>query len=73
MLQGVIDLWFEDEDGVTVVDFKSDHIQPGEERERAEYYRPQLEAYSKALKTILGVKKLKTVLWFFKTARAVEL
>ena len=73
LLQGVIDLWFEDEDGVTVVDFKSDHIQPGEERERAEYYRPQLEAYSKALKTILGVKKLKTVLWFFKTARAVEL
>ena len=73
LLQGVIDLWFEDEDGVTVVDFKSDRIQPGEEQERAEYYRPQLEAYSKALKTILGVEKLKTVLWFFKTARAVEL
>lgn len=73
LLQGVVDLWFEDEDGVTVVDFKSDHILPGEEKQRAEHYRPQLEAYGKALRTILGVKKLKTVLWFFKTAKAVEL
>ena len=73
LLQGVVDLWFEDENGITVVDFKSDHIQPGEESKRAEYYRPQLEAYSKALKTILGVEKIKTVLWFFKTATSVEL
>jgi ATP-dependent helicase/nuclease subunit A len=73
MLQGVVDLWFEDGDGITVVDFKSDHVLPGEERARAEEYRPQLEAYSKALKTILGVEKLKTVLWFFATGTAVEL
>ena len=73
LLQGVVDLWFEDEDGVTVVDFKSDHVLPGEESQRAEAYRPQLEAYGKALKTILGIENLKTVLWFFKTARAVEL
>ena len=73
LLQGVVDLWFEDEDGVTVVDFKSDHILPGEESQRAEHYRPQLEAYSKALQTILGVEKIKTVLWFFKTSKAVEL
>ena len=73
LLQGVVDLWFEDENGITVVDFKSDHIQPGEETQRAEYYRPQLEAYSKALQTILGADKIKTVLWFFKTATAAEL
>ena len=73
LLQGVVDLWFEDSDGVTVVDFKSDQLLPGAEAERAEFYRPQLEAYSKALQTILGVEKIKTVLWFFKTATAVEL
>ena len=73
LLQGVVDLWFADEDGVTVVDFKSDHLLPGEEQQRALEYRPQLEAYSRALKTILGVEKLKTVLWFFATGTAVEL
>ena len=72
LLQGVVDLWFEDDDGVTVVDFKSDHILPGEENARADYYRPQLQAYAKALQTILGVEKIRTVLWFFKTAAAVE-
>ena len=73
LLQGVVDLWFEDEQGVTVVDFKSDRIVPGTEAEKAEDYRPQLTAYSKALQTILGVEKVRTVLWFFKTAAAVEL
>lgn len=73
LLQGVVDLWYEDENGITVVDFKSDHVSPGEELERAEYYRPQLEAYGKALKRILGTEKLRTVIWFFRTACAVEL
>ena len=73
LLQGVVDLWFEDEQGVTVVDFKSDRIAPGTEAEKAEEYRPQLTAYSKALQTILGVERVRTVLWFFKTAVAVEL
>ena len=73
MLQGVVDLWFEDEDGVTVVDFKSDRILPGEEACRTQEYRPQLAAYSRALKTILWAEKLKTVLWFFATGTAVEL
>ena len=73
LLQGVVDLWFEDEAGVTVVDFKSDRIAPGAEADRAEDYRPQLTAYSTALQTILGVERVKTVLWFFHTATAVEL
>lgn len=73
LLQGVVDLWFEDADGITVVDFKSDHIRPGQERDKAEEYRPQLSAYSKALKRILGAEEIHTVLWFFKTASAVEL
>ncbi len=73
LLQGVVDLWFEDDRGITVVDFKSDAVEPGHEREKAEEYRPQLMAYGKALRAILGTEKLKTVLWFFKTETAVEL
>ena len=74
LLQGVIDAWFEGEDGtVTVVDFKSDHIRPGGEGKRAEEYRPQLEAYSLALSAILGKPVNRQVLWFFATDTAIEI
>ena len=74
LLQGVIDAWFEGEDGsIVVVDFKSDRIRPGGERERAGEYRPQLNAYSLALSAILGRPVNRQVLWFFVTDTAVEL
>ncbi|MEA4933930.1 MAG: 3'-5' exonuclease, partial [Lawsonibacter sp.] len=70
LLQGVIDAWFDDGAGVTIVDFKSDRIAPSGEPSRAEAYRPQLEAYSKALSAILGRPVCRTVLWFFATDTA---
>ncbi len=74
LLQGVIDAWFEGEDGsVTVVDFKSDRVAPGGEPARAEEYRPQLAAYSQALSAILGRPVNRQVLWFFATDTVVEL
>ncbi len=73
LLQGVIDAWFDDGTGVTVVDFKSDRIAPGGEGARAEEYRPQLEAYGKALSAILGRPVRRTVLWFFATDTAWDL
>ncbi|MGE4276781.1 MAG: PD-(D/E)XK nuclease family protein, partial [Lawsonibacter sp.] len=73
LLQGVIDAWFDDGEGVTVVDFKSDRIVTGGESARGEAYRPQLEAYSKALSTILGRPVCRKVLWFFATDTALDL
>ena len=70
LLQGVIDAWFDDGDGVTVIDFKSDRIQPGGEALRGEEYRQQLSAYSRALEEILGRPVRRRVLWFFATGRA---
>ena len=73
LLQGVVDAWFDNGDGVTVVDFKSDRIAPGGEKARAEEYRPQLEAYSRALSAILDRPVRRKVLWFFATGTAAEL
>ena len=70
LLQGVIDAWFDDGDGVTVIDFKSDRIQPGGEAQRGEEYRQQLCSYSRALEEILGRPVRRRVLWFFATGRA---
>ena len=54
LLQGVVDCCFETADGLTVVDFKTDRVFSAlEVRQRAEHYRPQLEAYSRALERVL--------------------
>lgn len=73
LLQGVVDAWFQEGETVTVVDFKSDKVTPGREPARAEEYRPQLDAYSKALSAILERPVARRVLWFFATDTAVEL
>ena len=67
MLQGVVDCCFETEEGLVIVDFKTDRINPGEETQRAEVYRPQLEAYAHALERVLGKKVCRKVLYFFST------
>ena len=72
LLQGVVDCWFEDKDGVTVLDFKTDDVTEGTVGERAAGYASQLEAYSRALGEVLGQKVEKKVLWFFRLGRGVE-
>ena len=73
MVQGVIDLWFRDEHGITLVDFKSDKLLPGEEAARSEAYRPQLEAYRDALSSMLGCPVDRVMVWFFATNTAVRM
>ena len=73
LLQGVVDCWFVEADSsVTVVDFKTDRVtQDGVDR-RALDYRPQLDAYSRALSQAAGVAVKRRYLWFFHAGRAVE-
>ena len=73
MLQGVVDCCFETEEGLTVVDFKTDRIRPGEEAERAERYRPQLEAYAHAVSKVLEKPVSHKILYFFATNREISL
>ena len=73
LLQGVVDCWFETLEGITVVDFKTDRIRKEELRARAEFYRSQLMAYSRALEEVTGRNVVRKVLWFFALNQAVEL
>ena len=73
LLQGVVDCWFETLEGITVVDFKTDRITVEDLPARAESYRSQLTAYSRALEEITGRPVVRKVLWFFRLDRAVEL
>ena len=71
LLQGVTDCCLLEEDGLCVIDFKTDRVRPGQERERAEYYRGQLDAYSLALSRIFERPVKEKCLYFFATDTAV--
>ena len=73
LLQGVVDCCFETDDGLTVVDFKTDQVfTPEETQQRAMQYRPQLEAYSRALEQVLERKVVRRVLYFLRSGETVE-
>ena len=73
MLQGVVDCCFEEDGGLVIVDFKTDRIRSGEEVQRAEAYRPQLEAYARALEQVMEVKVKEKILYFFALDEQVTL
>ncbi len=73
LLQGVVDCFWEEDGGITVLDFKSDNVKPGAEPARAAEYKGQLDAYSRALAEITGIPVKRRILYFFSTGCAVEL
>ena len=55
VVQGVVDLHYVAEDGIHIVDFKTDFVKTkAEMNERASQYAPQLGVYAKALEQIYG-------------------
>lgn len=73
LLQGVVDCFIEEDGELVVVDFKTDHVSRAQLDERAEHYRPQLEAYSMALTRVMGKKVKEKVLYFFSAGEEVRL
>ncbi len=73
LMQGIIDAWFEQDGELTLVDFKSDRVSLSSQKKRAEEYRQQLQAYSRALEEMTGKPVKRKVLWFFATSSSVEL
>ena len=73
LLQGVVDLFFEEDGALVVLDFKTDRIAPGGEASRAETYRAQLETYAAAISRVLGLPVKEKLLYFFATGESVAI
>lgn len=73
LLQGVTDCFLIKDSEMTVIDFKTDRIKPGEEEAAAHKYQPQLNAYSLALERIYGLPVKRRILYFFATESMIEL
>ncbi|PKM58092.1 MAG: helicase-exonuclease AddAB subunit AddA [Firmicutes bacterium HGW-Firmicutes-3] len=54
MVQGVVDIFFEEEEGLVIVDYKTDHIAEGAIDELKKRYSTQMRYYKKALEQGTG-------------------
>lgn len=73
LLQGVVDCWFETEEGITIVDFKTNHISEDLAQQTAQTYWQQMNTYAYALEAITGKTIAHRILWFLTPQCAVEL
>jgi len=70
--QGVADLIVLKPEEIWLVDYKTDRIEPGQERLLAAKYKPQLDLYSLALSRIHNRPVTRRLLWLLGSAMAVE-
>ena len=72
LLQGVVDCAMIEEDGITVIDFKTDYVTQDTVEDRVRHYTPQVEAYAQALERIYCKPVKKAVLYFFNLSRFAD-
>lgn len=66
LLQGVVDCALLEDDGITILDFKSDRVSMNTVQTAAENYRPQVEAYAQSLSRIFELPVKASYLYFFR-------
>ena len=71
LVQGIIDMYFEEEDGTVLIDYKTDRVR--DEKELADRYRTQLEYYRRALEDAGGKPVKACYIYSFALRRFVEL
>ena len=71
ILQGIIDAFIMEDDGIILVDYKTDRVKDGKELRNR--YQKQIDLYSEALEQILGKKVKRRVLYSFSLGEEVDL
>ena len=70
LIQGIIDVWLEEEDGLVLVDYKTDRVKTaGELKER---YGSQLNYYGEALERLTGKKVKEKIIYSLFLQREIK-
>lgn len=72
LLQGVIDCYFEESDGIVLVDYKTDHIPEGGSQAISERYQKQLAYYAQALEMLTGKRVKEKYLYLFGNGEVLQ-
>ncbi len=73
MVQGVADCILSEPGGLTLIDYKTDRIQPGDEAVRAGRYLEQMRTYCMAVEELYGERPVSCLVYFFATGESVDL
>lgn len=71
ILQGIVDAFIMEEEGIILVDYKTDQVKDREELKNR--YQKQIDLYSEALEQILGKKVKRRALYSFSLGEEVDL
>lgn len=72
LLQGVIDCYFEEPDGIVLVDYKTDYVSPGNVEMIRERYRVQILYYARALEMLTGKRVKEKYIYLFWNGEVLE-
>ena len=72
-IDGIIDLFFEEGDGIVLLDYKTDRIGPDGILPITKRYKIQLDLYAKAIERATGKKVTQKLLYLFAADTAVEI
>ncbi|MEW9121253.1 MAG: helicase-exonuclease AddAB subunit AddA [Thermotaleaceae bacterium] len=73
LIQGIIDCYFEEDDGYVLVDYKTDYVGINNQTDIIENYRVQIELYKEALEKITGKGVKESYLYLFHLDQEVRL
>lgn len=71
LIQGIIDVYFEEDGEIVVADYKTDRVDAG--KELIEKYRIQLEYYARALQQLTGKKVKEKIIYSFRLHEEIAL
>jgi len=71
LIQGIIDVWFEEDDGLVLLDYKTDKVKEG--YELVKRYALQLDYYQEALEKITGKKVKERIIYSFTLGEVINL
>ncbi len=73
LLQGIADCFFYEDDGVVLIDYKTDRIEANEAEMRANWYKDQIEYYTEGLTKVLECPVKERYLYFLHCNEAVAI
>ena len=72
LLQGVIDCYFEEGDGLVLIDYKTDYVPEGAEASIKEKYKAQVTYYARALEKLTGKPVKEKYIYLFHNGKILS-
>lgn len=73
MLRGIVDVYFEEDDEIVIVDYKTDYVNEENKLEIINKYKKQVELYKEAITNLTGKNVKETYLYLFGIDEAISI